>query len=368
MKSRPLSYCRWLCRLFLLVLAIEPLAAVDKAVNSDRFPTLEAARSYFSQPLPEEESKKPLELLNVSFDPTRSLYEEVNVAFANWWKEQTGQTMQVRQSHGGSGKQARSIAMGLEADVATLALAYDLDMISQQSGWLPADWAMRLPNHSVPFTSTVVFLVRKGNPKQIKDWDDLIREGVTVIMPNPKTSGGARWNYLAAWGYASERYGGDQEKIKAFMKKLLANIPILDTGARAATMSFIQRSLGDVLVTWENEAHLALQEQNRGDVEIVVPSLSIRADTPVAWLDKVIDKKGTRTAAERYLTFLYTVQVQKMAANHFFRPIDPEVAKEYEELFPRVKMLEVERDFGGWKKVQKEHFDDGGSFDQIYGK
>ncbi len=303
-------------------------------------------------------------LLNVSYDPTREFYTEINRAFARQWKEKTGEDLRVDQSHGGSGKQARSVIDGLAADVVTLALAHDIDAIAAKSGLLPADWQSRLPANSSPYTSTIVFLVRQGNPKGIKDWDDLVREGVSVVTPNPKTSGGARWNYLAAYAYALNRHGGDEAKAREFVSALYRNVPVLDGGARGSTSTFAQRGIGDVLVSWENEAHLARQ-QHPGRFEIITPSLSILAEPPVAWVDKVVDRKGTREAAEAYLRFLYTPEAQDLAGKHFFRPIDPAAAAKYAEVFGPVKMVTI-AELGGWEKVQKEHFDEGGTFDQIY--
>lgn len=303
-------------------------------------------------------------ILNVSYDPTRELYTELNQAFAKQWKQKTGQDVSVDQSHGGSGKQARAVIDGLEADVVTLALAYDIDVIAEKAGLLPPDWQSRLPHNSSPYTSTIVFLVRKGNPKSIKDWGDLVGEGVSVITPNPKTSGGARWNYLAAYAYALEKNGGDQAKAKEFLAKLYKNVPVLDTGARAATTTFAQRKIGDVLLSWENEAHLVLK-QYPGEYEIVTPSISVLAEPPVAVVDKIADKKGTREVAQAYLEFLYSPEGQDIIGKHFYRSTDPAAAKKYETLFAPLKLVTI-ADFGGWQKTQKEHFEDGGVFDQIY--
>ncbi|MFM8719419.1 MAG: sulfate ABC transporter substrate-binding protein [Chthoniobacterales bacterium] len=302
-------------------------------------------------------------LLNVSYDPTREFYTEFNQAFAKHWKEKTGQDVTVDQSHGGSGKQSRSVIDGLEADVVTLALAYDIDVIAEKAQLLPADWQSRLPQNSSPYTSTIVFVVRKGNPKGIKDWNDLTKDGVAVITPNPKTSGGARWNYLAAYAYALQANGGDATKAKEFLSKLYKNVPVLDTGARASTTTFAKRGIGDVFLSWENEAHLVLKEYP-GEYEIITPSLSILAEPPVAVVDKVVDKKGTREAAQAYLEFLYTPAGQDIAGKHFYRPTDPEIAKKYESVFAPIKLVTI-ADFGGWQKAQKEHFDDDGLFDQI---
>ncbi|MEA3052010.1 MAG: sulfate/thiosulfate transport system substrate-binding protein [Sphingomonadales bacterium] len=307
------------------------------------------------------------ELLNVSYDPTRELYRDLNANFARKWKAETGQTLEIRQSHGGSGKQARSVIDGLAADVVTLALAYDIDEIAQKAKLLPADWQTRLPDNSSPYTSTIVFLVRKGNPKRIRDWDDLVRPDVKVITPNPKTSGGARWNYLAAWGYATRKYGSPA-RTREFMTRLFHNVPVLDSGARGATTTFVERAQGDVLISWENDAFLAVNELGRGNFEIVVPSLSILAEPPVALVDRVVDRKGTRAAAEAYLRYLYTPEAQELIARHYYRPRDPEVAARHKAQFPDVPMLTIDRDFGGWAKAQSTHFADGGEFDRIFEK
>ena len=305
-------------------------------------------------------------LLNVSYDPTRELYRDVNAAFAADWKKQSGETVTIKQSHGGSGKQSRSVIDGLQADVVTLALAWDIDALHEHGDLVPADWQKRLPDNSSPYTSTIVFLVRKGNPKGIKDWDDLVKPGVGVITPNPKTSGGARWNYLAAWGYAAKKYGGDAGA-KDFIARLFKNVPVLDTGARGATTTFVERGQGDVLLAWENEALLALGESGGKDkFEIVVPSLSILAEPPVTVVDKVVDKRGTRKVAEAYLHFLYTPQGQEIAAKNFYRPRDAAVAAKYATTFPKVPLFTIDEAFGGWRKAQTTHFADGGTFDQIY--
>ena len=305
-------------------------------------------------------------LLNVSYDPTRELYRDVNAAFAADWKQRTGETVTIKQSHGGSGKQRRSVIDGLEADVVPLAMAWDIDALHEHGDLIPADWQKRLPDNSSPYTSTIVFLVRKGNPKGIKDWDDLVRPGVAVITPNPKTSGGARWNYLAAWGYAERTYGS-QEAAKAFAGKLFRNVPVLDTGARGATTTFVERGQGDVLLAWENEALLALGEDGGKDnFQIVVPSVSIRAEPPVTVVDKVVDRHGTRKVAEAYLKFLYTPQAQDIVAKHGYRPRDAAVAARYAAKFPQIPMFTVDELFGGWHKAQAVHFADGGTFDQIY--
>jgi sulfate/thiosulfate-binding protein len=305
------------------------------------------------------------EILNVSYDPTRELYSEVNAAFALQWKEQTGQTVNIQQSHGGSGKQARSVIDGLEADVVTLALAYDIDAIAEKGHLLSADWQKRLLNNSSPYTSTIVFLVRKGNPKGIHDWSDLIRPGVVVIAPNPKTSGGARWNYLAAWGYAQKKTGSEAQA-KEFVRKLFANVPVLDSGARGATTTFVERGIGDVLLAWENEAYLAVKELGPNKVEIIVPSYSILAEPPVALVDKVVDKRGTRKVAEAYLQYLYSSEGQEIAARHYYRPTLEAVAKKYEKQFAKVTLFPLKEYFGDWEKAQTTHFADGGTFDQIY--
>jgi sulfate transport system substrate-binding protein len=305
-------------------------------------------------------------LLNVSYDPTRELYRDVNAAFAADWKQRTGETVTIKQSHGGSGKQSRSVIDGLEADVVTLALAYDIDALAAHGGLVPADWQRRLPDNSAPYTSTIVFLVRKGNPKGIRDWDDLVKPGIGVITPNPKTSGGARWNYLAAWGYAAKKYGGDAAA-KDFVGKLFRNVPVLDTGARGATTTFVERGQGDVLLAWENEALLALAEGGGKDrFEIVVPSVSILAEPPVAVVDKVVDKHGTREVAEAYLKFLYTPAGQEIAAKNGYRPRDAAAAAKAAAKFPAVPLFTVDEAFGGWQKAQATHFADGGTFDQIY--
>ncbi|TAL17199.1 sulfate ABC transporter substrate-binding protein [bacterium] len=307
-----------------------------------------------------------VDLLNVSYDPTRELYQEFNAAFAKHWKEKKGEEVTVKQSHGGSGKQARGVIDGLEADVVTLALAYDIDAIAEKAGLLPADWQKRLPNNSSPYTSTIVFLVRSGNPKGIKDWDDLVKPGVGVITPNPKTSGGARWNYLAAWGYALGLPGGSDEKAKEFVTALFKNVPVLDSGARGSTTTFVERGIGDVLLAWENEAFLAVKELGAGKVEIVVPSVSILAEPPVAVVEKVAQKHGTEAVAKAYLEFLYTPEGQEIAAKNFYRPRLEAVAQKYASSFPKVRLITIDETFGGWQKAQKTHFSDGGTFDRIY--
>jgi sulfate/thiosulfate transport system substrate-binding protein len=309
---------------------------------------------------------RAVDLLNVSYDPTRELYQQINEVFAKQWQERTGETVNIEQSHGGSGKQARAVIDGLKADVVTLGLAYDIDAIVENSKLIKADWQKRLPHNSTPFTSTIVFLVRKGNPKGIKDWNDLVRDDVQVITPNPKTSGGARWNYLAAWGYALRQKGATNETAKQFVTALYKNVPVLDSGARGATTTFVQRGLGDVLIAWENEAHLAVKELGDGDLEIVNPSVSILAEPPVAVVDKVVDQRGTRKVAEAYLEFLYTPEVQEIAAKNYYRPQSPEVAKAHADQFPKIQLFTINDAFGGWKKAQTTHFADGGVFDQIY--
>ena len=307
-----------------------------------------------------------VKLLNVSYDPTRELYQDFNAAFAKYWQSKTGQTVTVEQSHGGSGKQGRAVIDGLQADVVTLALAYDIDAIAQNAKLLPIDWQKRLPNNSTPYTSTIVFLVRKGNPKHIKDWDDLVKPGISVVTPNPKTSGGARWNYLAAWGYALKKSGGNEGAAKDFVTRLYRNVPVLDSGARGATTTFVQREIGDALLAWENEAFLSIKELGPDKVEMVVPSLSILAEPPVAVVDKVVDKRGTRQAAEAYLSYLYTPEGQEIVAKNFYRPRLESVAKKYSSTFPKLNLITIDDTFGGWQKAQKIHFADGGIFDQIY--
>ena len=307
-----------------------------------------------------------LKLLNVSYDPTRELYQDFNAAFAKYWQSKAGQTVTVEQSHGGSGKQGRAVIDGLQADVVTLALAYDIDAIAQNAKLLPIDWQKRLPNNSTPYTSTIVFLVRKGNPKHIKDWDDLVKPGISVVTPNPKTSGGARWNYLAAWGYALKKSGGNEGAAKDFVTRLYKNVPVLDSGARGATTTFVQREIGDVLLAWENEAFLSIKELGPDKVEIVVPSLSILAEPPVAVVDKVVDKRGTRKVAEAYLSYLYTPEGQEIVAKNFYRPRLDSVANKYSSTFPKLNLITIDDTFGGWQKAQKIHFADGGIFDQIY--
>jgi sulfate transport system substrate-binding protein len=304
-------------------------------------------------------------LLNVSYDPTRELYVEYNAAFAKYWKAKTGQDVKINQSHGGSGKQARSVIDGLQADVVTLALAADIDAVATQGKLLPVNWASRFPENSSPYTSTIVFLVRKGNPKGIKDWSDLIKPGIQVITPNPKTSGGARWNYLAAWGWALKQPGGSDATAKDFVRKLYKNVPVLDTGARGSTTTFVQRGLGDVLIAWENEALLAVKELGGDKLQIVVPTVSVLAEPPVAVVDKVVLKRGTREVAQAYLQYLYSKEGQEIVAKQYYRPRDKDVAAKYAAQYPKLNLVTI-ADFGGWSKAQPIHFGDGGVFDQIY--
>lgn len=309
-----------------------------------------------------------ISLLNVSYDPTRELYQDYNAAFAKYWKAKTGDNVTVKASHGGSGKQARAIIDGLDADVATLALAYDVDQLHEKGKLIPKDWQKRLGHNSAPYTSTIVFLVRKGNPKKIKDWNDVVKPGVAVITPNPKTSGGARWNYLAAWAYALKNNNNDEAKAKEFVGKLFKNVPVLDTGARGATTTFVERGIGDVLLAWENEAFLAQKELGPDKFEIVVPSLSILAEPTVTVVDKVVDKRKTRAVATAYLEYLYSEEGQEIAAQNYYRPTLESVAKKYEKSFPKVSLVKIDEVFGGWQKAQKVHFADGGTFDEIYQK
>lgn len=305
-------------------------------------------------------------ILNVSYDPTREFYHEFNELFAKQWKQTSGQEIKVRMSHGGSGKQARSVIDGLSADVVTLALAYDIDEIASRAKLLPTHWQKRLPNNSAPYTSTIVFLVRKGNPKGIKDWDDLVKPGIAVVTPNPKTSGGARWNYLAAWGYALKKPGGNEAKAREFVTALFKNVPVLDSGARGALTTFTERGIGDVFLSWENEAFLAVKELGPDKFDIVVPSVSILAEPPVTVVDKVVDRKGTREVATAYLEFLYSPQGQDIAGRHYYRPVDPAPAKKYASQFTKVSLFTIDEVFGGWTKAQATHFNDGGVFDQIF--
>jgi sulfate/thiosulfate-binding protein len=309
-------------------------------------------------------AQTPLTLLNVSYDPTRELYSEFNSAFVKYWKAKTGQTVTIKQSHGGSGKQARSVIDGLDADVVTLALAGDVDALHKNAGLIPSDWQKRLPHNSAPYTSSIVLVVRQGNPKGIKDWDDLIKPGVSVITPNPKTSGGARWNYLAAWEFAKRKLGGDA-KAKDFVQALYKNVPVLDTGARGSSITFAQRNQGDVFISWENEAHL-LEKEFGGKVDIVYPSLSILAEPPVALVDKNVERKGTRAVAQAYLDYLYTDEGQDIAGRNFYRPVSPKAQTKYLKQLPKLNLFTIEQAFGGWAQADKAHFADGGSFDQIY--
>src|SRR4051812_32910860 len=310
-------------------------------------------------------ARAQVKLLNVSYDPTRELYQDVNKAFGAKWKQQTGQTLEVSQSHGGSGKQARSVIDGLEADVVTLALAYDIDAIAQKSGRIAADWAKKLPNNGVPYTSTVVFVVRKGNPRQIHDWDDLVKPGTVVVTPNPKTSGGGRWSYLAAWAWARQKLG-DDGKAREYVRALYRNVPVLDSGARGSTITFAQRGIGQVLLAWENEAQLLVNEMGRDKFEVIFPSVSILAEPPVAIVDRNVDKHGTRAAAEAYLKFLYTDEGQEIGARHHYRPRDAAAFARRAAQFPKIKLISVDEGFGGWQKAHATHFADGAIFDQIY--
>jgi sulfate transport system substrate-binding protein len=310
-------------------------------------------------------SAKTITLLNVSYDPTREFYAEFNDAFTKYWQQKTGDQVKVNMSNGGSGKQARSVIDGSPADVVTLALAYDIDAIAEKGKLLPQDWNKRLPNNSAPYTSTIVFLVRNGNPRQIKDWDDLVKPGVKVVTPNPKTSGGARWNYLAAWGYALKKNNGNEQKAREFVAALYKNVPVLDTGARGATTTFVQRGIGDVLIAWENEAILSVKEEGAGKLELVTPSLTILAEPPVAWVDKVVNRRGTAAVAREYLTYLYTPEGQEIAAKHYYRPRLEAVAQKYETQFPKLNLFTVDEVFGGWQKAQKTHFNEGGVYDQL---
>jgi sulfate/thiosulfate transport system substrate-binding protein len=308
----------------------------------------------------------PVKLLNVSYDPTRELYQQINSAFAKQWKAKTGADVEINQSHDGSGKQARAVIDGLQADVVTLGLAYDIDVISEKANLLPKNWQTRLPNNSAPYTSTIVFLVRKGNPKHIKDWDDLVKPGVAVITPNPKSSGGARWSYLAAWGYALKQNHNDDNKAREFVTKLYKNVPVLDSGARGSTTTFAQRGIGDVLLSWENEAYLALNELGKDKVEVVTPTMSILAEPPVSLVDKIAAKHGTTEVAKAYLDFLYSPEGQEIAARNYYRPRLASVAAKYSGRFPKIELFTIDELFGGWQKAQKRHFDDGGVFDKIY--
>jgi sulfate transport system substrate-binding protein len=312
------------------------------------------------------EARAETKILNVSYDPTGRFYEEFNRAFATHWEKTTGEYITLLQSHGGSGKQARSVLDGLAADVVTLALAYDIDILSEKGGLLPRNWQTRLPHNSCPYTSTIVFLVRKGNPKNIRDWDDLGKTGVSVITPNPKTSGGARWNYLAAWGYALKKWAGDEAKAKELVSRIYRNAPVLNSGARDAIVTFVERGQGDVCLSWESEAFLAMNELGAGRFELVAPPVSILAEPPVALVDWVVDRRKTRTAAEAYLHYLYTPEGQRIAGKHYYRPRDPQIAADYKNRFPRMELFTIEEVFGSWQKAQKTHFSDGGTFDRLY--
>ena len=309
---------------------------------------------------------KQITLLNVSYDPTRELYDDYNKAFIKYWKNKTGDDVTINQSHGGSGKQARAVIDGLDADVVTLALAYDIDAIVEKSALLPKNWQSLLPNNSAPYTSTIVFLVRKGNPKNIKDWDDLIKPGISVITPNPKTSGGARWNYLAAWGYALKKFNGDEDKVKEFVGAIYKNVPILDSGARGSTTTFVERGIGDVLIAWENEAYLAVNELGPDKLEIVIPSVSILAEPPVAVVERDADRHGTNKVSEEYLKYLYSDEGQEIIARNYYRPRNLEIAQKYADKLKPVNLFTIDDLFGGWQAAQKKHFADGGTFDQIY--
>lgn len=331
--------------------------------------TLAAISSGLAAVLSPSSADAQTTILNVSYDPTRELYREFNSEFIRHWKEKTGEDITIKQSHGGAGKQARAVIDGLEADVVTLALAYDIDAIAEKTGKIPKDWQKRLPHNSAPYTSTIVFLVRKGNPKGIKDWNDLVKPGIGVITPNPKTSGGARWNYLAAWGYALRQFGGDETKAQDFVAKLLKNVKVLDSGARGSTTTFVERGIGDVLIAWENEAFLAVHELGPEKFEIVVPSVSILAEPPVTVVDGVAEKRGTTKVAQAYLEYLYSPVGQKIVAKNYYRPVEPQHADPKDlERFAKLETFTVDEVFGGWQNAQKIHFADGGIFDKIYAK
>lgn len=344
----------------LLLAASAGLAGCNKKSDAASAPAGSAAAAVAAP------SKAPVTLLNVSYDPTRELYQEFNSVFAKYWKDKTGQDVKVNQSHGGGGKQARAVLDGLEADVVTLALGYDVAILADKGKLIPDNWQTRLPENSSPYTSTIVFVVRQGNPKKIKDWNDLIRDGVQVITPSPKTSGGARWNYLAAWGYALKQPGGDEAKAREFVSKLYKNVPVLDSGARGATTTFVERKIGDVLITWENEAILSVKEFAKDNLELVAPSISVLTEPPVTVVDKNVDKHGTREVAEAYLKFLYTPEGQEVVAKNHYRPRDAAALAKHKAEFPDVKLFTVDELFGGWSKAQPTHFNDGGIFDQIY--
>jgi sulfate transport system substrate-binding protein len=357
-------------RAFLGFLAAVPLGVLACSTGAAPTPVASVPTSAASTPAPAGQptatqiTTKPGEILNVSYDPTRELYQDISVAFVKEWKGKSNQDVSVKQSNGGSGAQARAVIDGLQADVVTLALSADIDAI-QKAGLIQSDWSSRLPNNSVPYFSTITFVVNKGNPKGIKDWGDLTQSGLAVITPNPKTSGGARWNYLAAWAWALKQYNNDDAKVRDFVGKLYKNVAVLDSGARASTNTFAQRGIGDVLIAWENDAFLTVSGDGASKFEIVVPSLSIRAETPVSVVDKVVDKRGTRAVAEAFLQFLYSPTGQDIAGKRYFRPQDGDTAKKYAGQFPKVEMVNVDS-FGGWAKVQKDHFADGGIFDQVY--
>lgn len=339
----------------------------ENTIMSTRF-TINSLLLTLALSLPYSIQAADISLLNVSYDPTRELYQDFNAAFSKYWLAKTGDKVTIKTSHGGSGKQARAIIDGLDADVATLALAYDIDQLLEKGKLIPKDWQKRLTHNSSPYTSTIVLLVRKGNPKNIRDWDDLVKPGVSVITPNPKTSGGARWNYLAAWAFAQKKFGNNEVKIREFVGKLLKNVPVLDTGARGSTTTFVERGIGDVLLAWENEAFLAQKELGAGKFEIVVPSLSILAEPPVTVVDKFAKKHGNEAVAKAYLEYLYSEEGQEIAAKNYYRPTLESVAAKYEKQFPKVNLVKIDEAFGGWQKAQKVHFSDGGTFDQIYQK
>lgn len=353
-------------RMGLLVLALSMVVTVLAGCGGKEAPKAEKTENTENtENTATQSAPKPVELLNVSYDPTRELYKAFNESFIKYWKNKSGQDVTVKQSHGGSGKQGRAVVDGLEADVVTLALAYDIDAVADK-GLINTEWQKRLPNNSSPYTSTIVFLVRKGNPKNIKDWNDLAKPGVSVITPNPKTSGGARWNYLAAWGYALKQNNNDEKKAQEFVTKIFKNVPVLDSGARGSTTTFVERGIGDVFISWENEAYLVTNELGKDKFEIVVPSISILAEPPVTVVDKVVDKKGTREVAQAYLEYLYTDEGQEIAAQNYYRPRNEEIAKKYADKFEKVNLFTIDDVFGGWTKAQKTHFSDGGIFDQIY--
>ena len=360
-----------LSKIIVLALLISVLGACGTATNSqpangESKQTEKPANNTATPETTEKAEKKdPVQLLNVSYDPTRELYVDFNEAFAKYWLETNNQEVTIEQSHGGSGKQGRAVVDGLEADVVTLALGYDIDAIVD-AGLIESDWQTQFERNSSPYTSTIVFLVRKGNPKNILDWNDLIKDDVEVITPNPKTSGGARWNYLAAWGYALKQNNNSEDAAVQYVTELFKHVPVLDTGARGSTTTFVEREIGDVLLAWENEAYLSINELGPDKFDIVYPSLSILAEPPVAIVDKVVDKRGTREVAEAYLQYLYTQEGQKIAGDNYYRPTDPEVAAQFKEQFPELELLEIDKDFGGWKQAQTKHFADGGVFDQIY--